>query len=155
MKFLIMFLSFGVLTACSSVQDKRPLSERIQVEEVRSLQEIKSHSEFLLKDHKELDERTKNELSLLLDATIIRHQALRDEESKIFQLLLTKSLRINQLTDSEIKDKHGLKLRLKNLYEEKSNNVLALINKIVELSEQKVINDSFRHDMIDFIRDFR
>jgi hypothetical protein len=155
MKFLIMFLCLGVLTACSSVQDKRSLSERIQAEEVRSLQEIKSHSEFLLKDHKELDERTKNELSVLLNATMIRHQALRDEESKIFQLLLSKSLRINQLTDSEIKEKNSLKIRLKNVYEEKSNNVLALINKIVDLSEQKVINDSFRHDMIDFIREFR
>lgn len=155
MNYLILFLSLGVLTACSSVQDKRSLNERIQAEEVRSLQEIKSHSEFLLNGHKELDERTKNELNVLLNATMIRHQALRDEESKIFQLLLSKSLRINQLTDSELKDKQSLKLRLKKIYEEKSNNVLVLINKIVALSEQKVINDSFRYDMIDFIRDFR
>lgn len=155
MKLLIMLLSLGVLSSCSTAQEKKSLSQRIQAEEVRSLQEIKSHAGFLLESHPELDETTKKELGVLLDTTITKQQALKDEESKIFQLLLSKSLRVNQLTDSEVKDKNNLKIRLKDVYEEKSKNVLVLINKIVSLSEQNVINDSFRNDMMDFIRDAR
>lgn len=155
MKLLIMLLSLGVLSSCSTAQEKKNLSQRIQAEEVRSFQEIKSHAEFLLESHPELDETTKKELGALLNTTITKQQALKDEESKIFQLLLSKSLRVNQLTDSEVKDKNNFKIRLKDVYEEKSKNVLVLINKIVSLSEQNVINDSFRNDMMDFIRDVR
>ena len=155
MKILFVLLTLGFLASCSSTQEKKTLSQRIQAEEVRSLQEIESHARFLLESHLELDEKTKQELSGLLNATMIKQQSLKDEESKIFQLLLSKSLRVNQLTDGEVKDKNSLKLRLKDVYEEKSKNVLALINKIVSLSENNVINDSFRHDMTDFIRDFR
>lgn len=76
-------------------------------------------------------------------------------ESRIFQLLLGESLRVNQLTESEAKDTNSLKKRLKEVYDERSKNVLTLINKIVSLSERKVISESFRHDMMDFIRDAR
>ncbi len=155
MKMLMMLLSLGVFSSCSTAQEKKSLSYRIQAEEVRSLQEIKSHAGFLLENHPELDETTKKELGVLLDTTITKQQILRDEESKIFQLLLSKSLRVNQLTDSELKDKNNLKIRLKDVYEQKSKNVLVLINKIVSLSEQNVINDSFRNDMMDFLRDVR
>lgn len=155
MKLFILLICLGVLSSCSTSQEKKSLSQRIQAEEVRSLQEIKSHAGFLLESHPELDETTKKELGALLDTTITKQQALKDEESKIFQLLLGKSLRINQLTESEVKEKNNLKIRLKEVYEEKSKNVFVLINKIVSLSEQNVINDSFRNDMIDFIRDAR
>ena len=155
MKLLIMLLALGFLSSCSTAQEKKSLSQRIQAEEVRSLQEIKSHAGFLLESHPELDEATKKELGDLLDTTISKQQALKDEESKIFQLLLSKSLRVNQLTDSEVKDKNTLIIRLKDVYEEKSKNVLVLIDKIVSLSEHNVINENFRNDMMDFIRDVR
>jgi len=155
MKLLFVLLSLGVLSSCSSAQEKKSLSQRIQAEEVRSLQEIKSHADLLLESHPELDEKVKVELSALLDNTMTKQQALKDEESKIFQLLLKKSFRVNQLTDKELGDKNDLKVRLKDVYEEKSKNVLALINKIVSLSDQNAISDSFRHDMMDFMRDFR
>lgn len=155
MKVIIILMSLGILTSCSSAQEKKSLSQRIQAEEVRSLQEIKSHADFLLESHPELDEKTKSELSLLLETTMIKQQSLKDEESQIFQLILKKSLRVNQLTDAEVKDKKNLKLRLKEVYEEKTKNVLTLINRIVNLSEQNVINDSFRHDMMNLMRDMR
>lgn len=155
MKVLVILLCLGIVASCSTAQEKRSLSQRIHAEEVRSLKEIESHAGFLLESHPELDQKTKNELSSLLSSTMVKQQTLKDEESKIFQLLLSKSFRVNDLTENEVKDKNSLKLRLKDVYEEKSKNVLLLINKIVSLSEQKVINESFRNDMMDFMRDFR
>jgi hypothetical protein len=155
MKVIVVLLCLGIVTSCSTTQEKRSLSQRIQAEEVRSLKEIESHAGFLLESHSELDQNTKNELRFLISSTMAKQQALKDEESKIFQLLLSKSFRVNDLTEKELKDKDSLKLRLKEVYEEKSKNILILINKIVSLSEQKVINESFRNDMMDFMRDFR
>ncbi len=155
MKLLIVLNILLALSSCSSVQEKKSLSQRIQAEEVRSLQEIKSHAGFLLDSHPELDEKTKKELSALLDAAMIKQQAFKDEESKIFQLLLSESLKVNKPTDGEVKEKDSLKLRLKNVYDEKSKNILTLINQIVSLSEKNAINEGFRLDMMDLMRDFR
>jgi hypothetical protein len=155
MKLIFILLSLGFISSCSTSHERRSLSERIQAEEVRSLQEIKSHIGFLLESHPELDKATKLKLGALLNITISKQQALKEEELKIFQLLLSESLRINHLTAREVKDKNDLVIRLKEVYEERSENVQTLINKIVHLSEQKVLSDSFRHDMMDFIRDAR
>lgn len=155
MNGLIVLLSLVVFSSCSMTQGGKSLSQRIQAEEVRSLKEIESHAGFLLETHPELDQKTKNELSALLSSTMSKQQSLKDEESKIFQLLLSKSLRINELTENEVKDKNSLILRLKDVYDEKSKNIMLLINKIVSLSQQKIIDEKFRNDMIDFMRDFR
>lgn len=155
MKLLPLILSLGLVVSCSSAQEKKKLSEKIQAEEVRSFQEIKSHAATLLDEHPELDAKTKEELRTLLHTTMKKHQDLKDQESKIFQLLLEKSLRVNQLTDQELKDTNSLKLQLSEVYEQKSSNVLTLIKRIVVLSQQNAISEGFRDDMMIFMRDFR
>jgi hypothetical protein len=155
MKQLSLLFILGILMSCSSVQEKKNLAERIQAEEVRSFQEIKSHAETLLEEHPELNDTTKENLRVLLHTTIKRNQDLKNEESKIFQLLLTKSLRFNQLTNQELKDKKSLKLQLLEVYDQKSENILSLIKKITEVSKQNVISESFKDDMIIMMRDFR
>lgn len=155
MKILLMFLGFGILVSCSSLHEKKSLTERIQAEQVRSLQEINSHANLLLSSHPELDETTKNELKNFLKIMITKQQSLNDEESKIFQLLLKKSFRVNQLTDKELSDKSNLKMRLKDVYDEKFKNSLALISKIVNLFEQNSVSESFRNDMMNFMTGFR
>lgn len=155
MKMLIAFLSLGFLSACSTIKEKDSLQNKIQAEEVRSLKEIKFHATFLLESHPELDADAKKDLKVFLDMTMAKQHALKDEESRIFQLLLKKSLSVNQQSDKDIEDKDALQKRLKAVYDEKSKNVVLLINKIVSMSEQKVINDSFEHDMMNFMRDLR
>lgn len=155
MKLLFLTLCLGLLASCSSVYDKRSLSQKIQAEEARSLMEIKSHADFLLERHPKLDEKTKTELSSLLKTTITKQQELKDEESKIFQLLLKKSLKVNHLSDKELDDKNSLKMRLGDVYEKKSKNIIVLINKIVSLSEQNALNDSLKDDMVEMLRDMR
>lgn len=158
MKSTLVILGLCLLASCSTVKpskEKVRLSERIQSEEARSIQEIKSHTELLLDEHPELDDVTRNELKEFLNVTMTRHQQLKDDESRIFQLLLQKSIRINSLTAQELKDKRDLKKSLSEVYKEKSNNVHTLINKMVELSNKNQISESFKDDMWLFMRDFR
>ncbi len=155
MKLLSLLLALSLLVSCTSAQEKKRLSDKIQAEEVRSFQEITSHTEILLEQHPELDDKTKIELRSFLQSTMKTHQDLKDEESKIFQLLLEKSFRVNQLTADELKDKKALKHRLAELYKNKSKNVMALIKKIVELSKQNAISESFKEDVMFYMRDFR
>ena len=144
-----------LIVSCSSSSGMKPLSERIHAEEVRSLQEIKSNAHYLLSSHPELEHNVKEELTKLLDKTMLKHQALKDEESKILQLLLAKSIRINRLTSDDLKLKANLKKRLNEIYDMKLENILALSDKIVELTQQKKVNVRFEDDFIDLIRVFR
>ncbi len=155
MKTVVTLMLMGFLFSCSTKKENQSLEQRIQAEEVRSLQEIKSHSDFLLETHSELDEKTKNEVKSLLFETISKQEALREEESKIFQLLLKESLRVDQLTSQELADKREVKKRLKEVYEKKSKNVLSLINKITLLADNHSFNESFKKDMIQLIREMR
>jgi hypothetical protein len=155
MKSLLLLLSFGLLVSCSSKNDKKRLAFRIETEEVRSFEEIKSLGDLLLEEHPELKEETRKELKSLLFVTMNKHQELKIEESKIFQLLLEKSLKINQLSDQEIKDKNALKLQLSELYDQKIKNILNLINRIVYRSKKDVTDGGFRDDFMLYMRDFR
>ncbi len=158
MKSTLFLLALSFLASCSSAnftKEKLRLAERIQAEEVRSLQEIKSHTEILLDEHPELKEITKNELKAALNTSLARHQELKERESKIFQLLLEKSLKASQLTAEEQQDKNNLKKTLNDVYEQKSDNVHWLVGKMVELSNNNQISESFKDDLLIFMRDFR
>ena len=155
MKFICVMLALGMLYSCSSRQDKNRFMEEVQAEEVRSIKEIKAHAEILIDEHPELDTKTKEELRTLLNVTLERHKHFKDQELKIFQVLLDKSLRLHHLTEQELKDKNDLKRRLTEVYEERSDNLQALIKRIVELSQRNAINERLRSDLMMFMRDFR
>lgn len=158
MKTTLILLTLSCLVSCTSAnlnKEKLRLAERIHAEEVRSIQEIKSHTEMLLDEHPELKVSTKNELKAALNTSLTRHQELKDREAKIFQLLLEKSLKVHQLTAVELQDKNNLKKTLNEVYEAKSDNVHWLVNKMVELSNNNQISESFTDDLLIFMRDFR
>jgi hypothetical protein len=155
MKIFIFILSSFFLTSCSTSKVSMNLSQKIEQEEVRSLKEIQSHIEFLLKSHPELDFEARNKLSAALDAAMAKQQELKNEESKIFQLLIRKSLKVDQLTDKDLADKSNLKVRLKVIYDEKYKNILNLITNITVLSDQEYINESVNRDMMYLLRDLR
>ena len=155
MKLLTAFLGLVIFTSCSTSQMGMSLSQKIEAEEVRSLKEVQSHIEFLLKIHPELNVELKKKLSAMLDAAMEKHQNLKNEESKIFQLLIKKSLRTNQLSDADFKDKTRLNLRLGEIYQEKYKNILGLITNFTKLSDQEVINESMNDDMMYMLRDLR
>lgn len=148
-------LFLALILSCSSLQEEKTLSLRIQKEEVRSLQEIKAYSELLLSAHPELPSEAKSELRSILSSAIETQQLLKDEESRILQLLLKDAFRVNQLTDEEREDKYRLRFRLKKVYEEKSKIAEDLITKIVSVAEEHHIGESIRHDLVEFIGGFR
>lgn len=143
------------LASCSTAKEKKKLADKIQAEEVRSSQEIKSHAEVLLDNHPDLDTKTKDKLRSLLHTTMNKQQDLKDQESRILQLLLKKSFRVGQLSNQELKEKNNLMVQLSDLYKHKSRNILGLIKNIVQLSQQDTIKEEFRNDLIIFMRDFR
>lgn len=155
MKRLALLLSLTVLVSCASATTKKSLAEKIQAEEARSLAEIGSHAEALLDQHPELDDRAKSEIRPLLQVTMRKHQELKDEESRIFQLLVEKSLRVNRLSTQDLKDKSALRSQLVELYKRKSVNILGLIDRIVGLSKNHDIGDGLQKDFIFYMRDFR
>jgi hypothetical protein len=155
MKISLLILVTIFHISCSSSMKKKNLSDRIQAEEVRSYQEIESHSDILLNEHPELDQETKMELKHLLRSTMLRHKELRDQESKIFKLLLDKSLAHNQNDQEIISETKVLKKNLQEVYEQKSQIILNLIKRIVELSQKNMISKGFREDLLILIREFR
>lgn len=155
MKHICLILILGLFFSCSSSQEKKRLADKVQEAEVRSFEEIKSHAQLLVNEHSELDEKTKAELTQLLETSLNKQQELKDQESKVIQLLLIKSLAANKLSDQDRKDKNALKLRLDQIYDQKSSNILDLVKKIVKLSKKNMIGPEFRDDFIIFMREFR
>jgi len=130
------------------------LQEQINDLEVKTAQEISKHAKVLLESHPELSESSKNKIKLYLDQTMRKHQELKDEESKVFQLLLQNSLSHDK-GQMGTEDYKNLKSHLLRIYESKSSNVFDLILHINKMSENREIGDGVKSDVLIFMRDFR
>jgi hypothetical protein len=157
MKFTIyrIFLLLLFTSCASNKNNTLRIQNRIAAEEVRTLKEIQLHSEMILEGHPELSNSSKLKVKKYMNEALGKQQLLKDEESKIVQLLLSKSLRVNQLTDAEQQDKKSLKKRLQSVYESKAENIFSLVSQITEMSENNEINESFENDMQLFMREIR
>lgn len=144
------------LVACATKTiEKETIKAAVEREEVRNFTEIERHSKLLVQTHPELSEKTKDELEGIISLALKRAQALRDEESQIVQLLLSKSVRAKDLTFEENKTKSALIKRLDKVYSEKEKNVLTVIAKIKEFSDRNEINEGLEKDMMIFMREIR
>ena len=150
--FIVNVLFFTVLASCAS--KKNPIQEQISSEQVRTLKEIQHHSEMIVEAHPELSIDAKDKVKKYMKKALDTHQVLKDEESKIIQLLLSKSLSPEQ-PKSELRDKKSLKKKLQSVYESKAENIFSLITQIAKMSEGNEINEGFEKDVELFIRDFR
>ena len=150
---MINFLFLIVLTSCASKTNK--IQEQISSEQVRTLKEIQHHSEMIVDAHPELSIDVKNKMKRYMKEAFDKHQLLKDEESKIIQLLLSKSLGTEQPDHVKFKDKKILKKNLQSVYESKAENIYSLITKTTKMSEANEINESFEKDVELFFRDFR
>jgi hypothetical protein len=141
--------------SCSSHETKRvSLQEQINDLEVKTAQEMNKHASFLLENHPELSESSKIKIKNHLDLTMKKYQELKDEESRVFQLLLQNSLTHgkNQMRDEDYKT---LKSHLLKVYKSKSSNVFELIMQINKMAENNEIGDGVKNDIFLFMRDFR
>jgi CRISPR/Cas system-associated endonuclease/helicase Cas3 len=143
------------VSSCSTQKTTRvPLQEQINDLEVKTAQEINKHAKILLEEHPELSESSKNKIKSYLDETMKKHQELKDEESRVFQLLLQNSL-VHGKGQMGMEDYKKLKSHLLKIYESKSSNIFELIMQINKMAENSEIGDGVKSDVFLFIRDFR
>lgn len=157
LKLIILILCF-VFVGCSTPsrhQEKLRLAERVQQEEVRSLNEMHAHVQLLLETHPEIDSDTKLKVGKLLDEAIDKHQALKVKETQVLQLLLTLTINRAALDTQQLKDKNNLKKELAKIYSEKSENALGAIQKMSDLIQPQNMNETLRRDLSDMLRGLR
>jgi hypothetical protein len=83
-----------------------------------------------------------------------KHQELKNEESKVIQLMLKNSLTHEKGFKAE-DDNKKLKSHLLEIYKSKSENILDLIVQINNMAKDSEIDDSVKNDVFLFMRDFR
>jgi hypothetical protein len=156
MRQIFLSLLLLLLVGCSS-KDNTPktLDNVIGKEDVMTLPEINSRFESLLQSHPELSEVAKTKLKRTIELALTELQSLKDEENKIFQVLIDKSIRHHELSSGELSNQENLQSRIEEIYKRKSSVVTRLIFEIRLLSESDLINDLTERDMYLFMRDFR
>jgi ribosome-associated translation inhibitor RaiA len=150
-----MFTLFFFASCSTRKNDKINIQDKIASEQVRTLNEIKLHSELILDAHPELTSEVKLRTKGLLQETLNRLQSLKDEESQIIQLLLNQSLMAKEPKKLAVDEQKLLKKRLEIVYKSKSENIFSLVSTIKMMSENQEINEGFKRDVEVFIRDFR
>jgi hypothetical protein len=135
-------------------EDPVSLKEIIEKEEARSFGEIQHHSELLLDRHPELNGDTKEKLRLGIREMLSNHQKLKDQESKIIQSLLNRSLSSSS-SSKDLQEVKILKKSLIEVYQLKSKNVLDLVYEINKMSAANELNQGVRDDLFILIRELR
>ena len=155
MKHFFLFFALVTIASCSSHKTARaPLQEQINDLEVKTSKEMHNHANILLDNHPELSESSKLKIKSFLETTMNKHQALKDEESKVIQLMLQNSLTHAKSGKAE-DDNKNLKSLLLEIYKSKSENILDLIMQINNMAKNSEIGDAFKSDVFLFMRDFR
>ena len=130
---LISLLSFLILAvSCASVSNSLELEKRIAAEEVRSLKEIKIHSQLLLESHPEIKESNK-----LILAEKIKTLSKSDQSS------------YSNVSRSSLEEE------LKSNYESKYKNIYSLVSLISEMSLKHETSSEFDQDISLLIREIR
>ena len=153
---LISLLSFLILAvSCASVSNSLELEKRIAAEEVRSLKEIKIHSQLLLESHPEIKESNKLILAEKINDVLRKQQALRDKESKIIHALISKTLSKSDQSSYSNVSRSSLEEELKSNYESKYKNIYSLVSLISEMSLKHETSSEFDQDISLLIREIR
>lgn len=148
-RILFTFGSLLLVSCATSKPDQRSIENAVRSSETRTLSETRAHVALLLEAHPELNSATRASIKLALDQALEKHQLLRDQESKIVYLLLTRSVTPNP------ESLPGLDHKLEQIYQIKHRNILALVSQIIDLTDKKEVDGSFTNDLHIFLRDFR
>jgi hypothetical protein len=153
---MLTILFLAGLTSCSlNSADKTRINNKIHFENAKSFEEIRSHFQQVINAHPELNDDARTKIGLLLDQAIEKQIALKDQESQVIQVLLKKSLSVNTLTATELKDKKSLKHRLTEIYELKANNIFLLVSNLKEVLEKTKTDETLEQEMVILFREFR
>jgi hypothetical protein len=148
---LILLLAMSCAHKTAAVRNK--LSDRIEQEEVRSLQQIKDDMQVVLAEHGEIDAQAKEEISVRLTEGLDRLQELKDRESQVIQAVLNKMLL--STSEGSAAEFAGLNSEIEELYRAKAKNVSQLIKEIRAATGRNRPTDTFYRDLGLIIREIR
>lgn len=154
MKFLSSFLLLVTLVSCSSREDKERINDKIHSQTPLTLEDVRRHADLILDAHPEINQDAKEKIRKSMNASIERHEVLKQKELKIVQVLLSKSINPG-LTKQEYFDKLAIKKELNSLYQEKAENIFSLMSEVRSVTDTVAVNSEFEEDMMIFLRDLR
>lgn len=132
----VLFLLLTV--SCSHRSHLEALRAEVSQHEARNLQEIRSELNEILEHHPELSNDVKAEVSKRVEASLVKHQELRNQESRVIQHVLKEAV-VNDPTGSNETKIHRKELHT--IYEQKSDNLFDLAFAIRKMtSEDDLIN---------------
>lgn len=98
---------------------------------------------------------SKRKLVRLIEESLRKHEDLKLEEASLIRILLSQSIRVNELTVDEALGKQTLLRRLDVIYSEKEKNILEVMAGLREVSDASSINEELESEMYDYLRVIR
>ena len=126
--FITVLLALSV--SCAHRIDYDQFVSKVNAKEARNTAEIKEDIEVMLELHPQMSEETKQAIRGYITTHIDEHQRLKDQESKIVQVLLEKSITSPAINDHQ---HNGMK-DLDQIYQLKAKNISKLINSVKDLT---------------------
>lgn len=137
---MIKILLLALVTSCAHRIDYDQFVSKVNAKEARDTAEIKEDIELMLQLHPQMSEETKQTIRGYITTHIDEHQRLKDQESKIVQVLLEKSITSPAINDHQ---HNGMK-DLDQIYQQKAKNISKLITNVkgltVNLKEQPALH---------------
>ena len=129
-----------LLISCAHRIDYDQFVSKVNAKEARNSAEIKEDIDLMLELHPQMSEETKKAIRGYITTHIDEHQRLKDQESKIVQVLLEKSITSPTINDHQ---HNGMK-DLDHIYQLKAKNISKLITNVkgltADLKEQPALH---------------
>lgn len=149
MKILALVLLGIAVISCAQTLHKSNLHDRVSQHNAQHLNDVKEDLSYLLQSHEGLSAETKQKIQSTVMLYLDRHEALKQEESKIIAVLLTDSLGDNAVSKREAQK------ALKELYQRKASNMAQLLEEIETFAATNAQDAKLRSDMRDLLREVR
>jgi hypothetical protein len=148
---VIKILLLALVTSCAHRIDYAQFAQKVNAKEARNTAEIKEDMELMLALHPKLEEATKATIRGFLNTHITEHQRLKDEESKIVQVLLEKSINSPNI---DAHQHNGIK-DLDNIYQRKAKNISQLISSIKGVTTGLIEQPELHKELQILMKDLR
>jgi hypothetical protein len=141
----------AMLVSCAHRIDYDQFVSKVNAKEARNTAEIKEDVELMLQLHPKMNEETKQAIRGHITTHINEHQRLKDQESKIVQVLLEKSISSPTINDHQ---HNGMK-DLEQIYQLKAKNISKLITSVKDLTADLKDQPELNKELLLLMRELR
>ncbi len=150
-RILMLPVLMALLVSCAHRIDYDQFVSKVNAKEARDTAEIKEDVELMLQLHPQMNEEMKQTIRGYITTHIDEHQRLKDEESKIVQVLLEKSISSPAIDDHQ---HNGMK-DLEQIYQSKAKNISKLINSVKDLTADLKDQPELNKELLLLMRELR